>query len=486
MDPTERQSPREANPPAPVYPSAEDSVVRCIENQWVQLNDAQWSMLRSDRGVRERYNVYFRRYADDPNEEEFIRIDPTRGVRFLQLAGLARIGGLTFQVRPKFMSGDDWVQRLIRMAALSMFDPRGARTVSLLPGAMEGTFATQEFLDLVAAYFGAQLLAALETGPLWVYERHQADVHAVRGRLMAHKQLQRPPHAWMRFPCDYSALTAENALVRLLSHAAGELKRRSRLPAVRSLLGVAESRLPPPALLEHIHLGSHVTSRVPPQARAYAEPVRIAEELMRSRTRATPVVQETALKRSVGFLIDMWPCFQALVSVLLHRVAATNGWRHQAQSERPYAYRRSANGAPIGSRVRSTTPDDAIFADLGGGEECLLAADAKYKGRVAYADRADTVAKRALVDPGDFYQLLTSCIAHGTTRGLLVQPKPEDLPDAAGVERWTIAKVGPLARSVEVTLVRLDMRTLSDRQPLQRLEEQIANALAPSVPARRA
>ncbi|MFA9431440.1 hypothetical protein [Egicoccus sp. AB-alg2] len=389
-----------------------------------------------------------------------------RRVRFRGMAGIVSFGGGVIPVRPKFASGHDWLPALLKVAAL-IGRSRVRRAFSLIPGRLPASYLSPDFVDLVAWVFASDLMAALRDGPLMVYRGTVENRHALRGRLLVHRQTTQLPHQRHRLPCSFAEMSSDNEHVRLLAWSAHELMRRSQLASTRYALGQVIEALPQPQVDPTL---VDTLAPLPPGANHYAGPITIARELARVRSILSPAersITQGDHRRVASFLVDMARVFEGLVSGLYSAIARERGWSHSSQTQMLFAVRQS-EGA--GSNRRFLRPDDVIQTDLG----VSLTSDSKYHGRVSRDDEEYGVGRLA---PAVFYQLTSAMLARGTTCGLLVQPRVESLAsDVADLEEWHVDSA-LLGDTLKVVLVRLDLRVLTEDQGANTLRAKLAEGI---------
>ena len=109
-----------------------------------------------------------------------------------------------------------------------------------------------------------------------------------------------------------------------------------------------------------------------------------------------------------------------------------------------------------------------------------MVSDAKYKGW-SDAARSWPASRRAGVDPSDFYQVVSACLAFGTSAGLIVCPRVEELPPGVpGVENWRLdSRI--LEAPLRIGVVRLDCRSVDQGGWVSALEEQLRAAIGEMV-----
>lgn len=264
-------------------------------------------------------------------------------------------------------------------------------------------------------------------------------------------------------------MSPDNEYVRLLSWAAHEFMRRSRLSSTRYSLTQVIEALPPPQVSPTV---METSAPLPPGAGHYEAPVAIARELARSRSVMAPDENHGRLgqrRQVASLLIDMAVLFEGLVSALYSAIARERSWRHSVQAKTVFAVRQ---GSGEGANKRHLLPDDVIEARVR--DRLLLVSDSKYHGRAAVDNEGDADSR---LGPAVFYQLTSSMLARNAKCGLLVQPRIESLPpETPNLEEWRVNS-SLLEESLRVVLVRLDLRSIEEDQGFERLRDQLATGL---------
>lgn len=395
-------------------------------------------------------------------------------IRFSGVAGHVVLSNFTFHVRPKFMLEDNWMKRFVRLASLGLM--HAPNSVALLPGSVAAAAQNVVLADLLSNYFVSLLERAINDHPLWLYRRRQANRTYARGRLLVHRHALSPPHRKHTLPCAYSELTTDNQTVRLLRWACQVLESRCSFASSRRRLRSVLSRLPhvtrdgPPSLQQ--------LESLPPSAKTYREPVRIAAELLRTGAAGRAAEREGLSSSSMTTLaVSMKDSFEGLVSRLMEGAARELGMQHQRQHEITLARRTTKN---VGSPKRIAKPDDVLFSwhsHDAARRVYSLTVDAKYKGRLKRpSDRH--LMKQFRLSSEDFYQVVSASLASDSDAGLLIQPRVEDLPEeVAFSERWVVDQKAALREPLLIGVIQLDLELLTAFDDLILLRGQILEAL---------
>lgn len=324
----------------------------------------------------------------------------TQRIRVRHVGGWLRLGPLDLAVVPACVSEEHWLDTFVSWYVLA--SARNPTSVAYLSGRLALGSDQRALLELLALHFARVLRHALDEQPLAAYSRTRLRSEESRGRLLAERNARLLPHQLGALWYDRSTLAAPPAALRLLGWAVGWLRQRVTLRVVRQQLEGLAHDLPdveePPATTAPWRLTAGTA--------AYDEPLAIARELAltgRGARRPSPETR-AAGRPAASLLLNTYTAFEALVTAGWAELARSRGWRHNAQDTRTVASVVSGAGAVD----RETRIDDAVSTGSGAG---LLLSDSKYKTR---ADRG--------VSREDLYQLISTCLAHGVDRGLLVLP----------------------------------------------------------------
>jgi hypothetical protein len=389
----------------------------------------------------------------------YISVRPCHGntaeVTFRGIAGFVRIGRSTFRVAPKFVafnSSTEWEQVLSRM--MSQGGSRAARAVAILGQSVPAEAMRLGFVEPMARHFAVSLRAALGSYPLVLYHRRSEPLPFVKGRLLMGEKLRRGDHSHL-LPCNYSKLGRDNQLAALLKWAASQMRKLSKLRSTRAMLSAVEERLAEVTTPVAAHTVASL--RVPPGLPAYEPLVKIARDFFLARQGRGSGWSEGMS----GLLIRMPQFFEAFVSSVYRRTVF--GERMVAQDEFRFA-------VDLEGHERRVRPDDTLRG-ASDEEAVLIVSDAKYKGRATSPSRLATSLARE-----DLYQVVCTCLAAGTSRGLVVRPAVEGHP--CDEQRWVVESPLMDGAKVVVGVLFLDLTEPRDSQWSARLSKQVEGAIS--------
>lgn len=346
----------------------------------------------TDRRLRKDLPVGFGRLLDYDAASNRVK------ARFV--GGWLQLGELSLTIVPGCLPEDDWLAPF--MAWFSVAVRRRPSCARFLPGALGRDNTNTFVLDLLGLNFALQLRKAMAEQPLTAFVRERVRTSSTRGRLLTERNVRLLPHQMHALWYERSSLTVSEEHLRLLGWAAQWLRRRTSLQLSRDVLNHLMAELPdvdePP--LRAGHHGSRLTEG----AAAYAEPIAIAKALATGRRRLG-VSQRGESMATGGLVLNTYSAFEELVSGAWEKVARRRSWKHSDQDVRRLATVRQEDRT---LDPRETRIDDSIASPTGEG---LLLSDSKYKMR-PYDD----------VSRDNLYQMVSTCLAHGLERGLLVLP----------------------------------------------------------------
>jgi hypothetical protein len=199
-------------------------------------------------------------------------------------------------------------------------------------------------------------------------------------------------------------------------------------------------------------LTGHHGSRLTEGAAAYAEPIAIAEALATGRRRLG-VSQRGESMATGGLVLNTYSAFEELVSGAWDEVARRRSWQHSDQDVRRLATVRREDRT---LDPRETRIDDSIATPTGEG---LLLSDSKYKMRPD-----DDVSRENL------YQMVSTCLAHGLERGLLVLPHGPSARTTFDIPSQL------LTRPIAIAAVRVAMTGTTSNKLLDALADELQQA----------
>jgi 5-methylcytosine-specific restriction endonuclease McrBC regulatory subunit McrC len=316
------------------------------------------------------------------------------------VSGSLRIGQFIINVIPQFIyreSQQGWSEVLLNVAHRA-----GITGMYALPLGLLDFKSSPSFVDHVAATFAYYLQKAIASGVIRIYRTRRDHGNAVRGRVLLG---QNEIVALIRRPgvitYEEDILDANNALNELILLAGRRLLLGTRSPAVRALLSEA---------MEPVQSGASTPVRAPAhlpnlprQFGDYRIPLEIARAL---------VAGETALIASTGLpgaslLLSTHRVFERFAERSTVIAAGKLGLRASRQESVAY-------GVPDEGLALQTRPDILVSDERGA---AVLVIDAKYKFSRAPDGRPGAAS--------DYYQLLTSMIAHKVRRGMLLFPSSD-------------------------------------------------------------
>lgn len=379
------------------------------------------------------------------------------------LCGYVRVGCDEFLIIPKcFATGKDaagWGESVPAFLRLC----KGLTAADVIFTDDAAFSATNNLVEWWADFYSQKLWRALNTTPVLRYQAQVQALPYLRGTFSWPDQLREWGQGGHRVWSRYKHFRRDNPINQLLKWAALRLRvvssssrTRNRLDASLGLL--ADVSIDPPRRQQVNQL------YVPISLSVYREPLMIARNLYDARY---PSLNPGEIP-AAGLLINMPSAFEAFVDGIVReivdrRIVAGDRWLYWAQDQ-------SLLGESLdGGSDFFTRPDNAIAVGTDSSDrERGIVIDAKYKGSLLGSSRYEKP------QGSDFYQLIASCIARSWFRGAILSPALT--PGSALVPRkWRVAILGS---AFEFSHMRLDLRTLSDRDAVERLLTGVGDMLA--------
>ncbi len=326
------------------------------------------------------------------------------------IAGSVRVGATWIDVIPQFAARepDGWVEALLTI----MHRATAKRAFEIPFGAIAGRRLV-DFVDHISMTFANHLNEAYNSGLIRTYHSSVDSGRAVRGRLLTTPSaivavLRRPGIVTF----EETLLDERNDFNDLLLWAGNILLGLTRKARVRTVL---RSAIMP---LRNITVAPKDPPRrlapVPRQYGEYSVPLQIAEELLRGNVSGIKAVgvEGAALLVKTSSIYERF--VERSVSIAAAKLRLSS--RYQASVE---------YGSPQGAYPPLCTRPDVLVNKA---NAPLLVIDAKYKIVDDVMQRSGTA--------NDYYQVLTSMIAHKVRHGLLLFPTRSHLTDR--LQSWTV------------------------------------------------
>lgn len=364
-------------------------------------------------------------------------------LRVSGVAGTITLGRAVVDIRPKHVEAKDdssW------QTALAVMLDRASRRRVAFSRTRRLHFRARTFIDQLAMGFAMELDDATRHPEVRAYQSHREELGHLRGRLLVSEQLRSSllkPH---RLVCEVDELSADNPINRLLHWAVQQLEALATQPSVRRELSVQGARLP--AVTQPVKAPSRLSFALPRQYHHYGGAVDLATAFARGLTS----LHGASNIGGAGFLVGTERLFESFVErSLATALVGGGGWGVTGQE-------RSLFATPVGSLAHRQSPyyskpDNVVRR---GGAVALLI-DAKYK---RFRDATDESAPDRPSN-GDLYQMAAACVAHDSSKALLVYPRMSDAdpgPDWTPVW-WRVDFAGV---ALHIGAVTVPLRMLAD------------------------
>lgn len=285
-------------------------------------------------------------------------------------------------------------------------------SVIYFTGASAVASADNSFIDCIAQYYLDNLAFALGKLPILVYRQREEERSSLKGKILIQKELQSPVRNGKTW-CRYKALDRDNQYNALLKWCCeyfeqnvGSRNLKCRLRQMAGTLAGDGDALSVAAVRP---------MRLPRNFDAYKEPFSIAKDFFLYNSQTARL--RTDGRNICGYVINMATAFENIVCYYAERFSLKNQMLHVAQADAPLATADNGN-ANMNYHIR---PDDMLVKD---GYKLVL--DAKYKHMTGNEKPSRE----------DFYQMVSSCIAHGTDEAILMYPGVGISDDYSG--SWTV------------------------------------------------
>jgi 5-methylcytosine-specific restriction enzyme subunit McrC len=438
-------------------------VVTLVENEWrswgealdgtgVDLDDARNAVERSRDAIRRKLKL-----RTDPFT--FRASGRKIEVRASGIAGSVVVGGVGFEVVPKFMPVGNDLQSW-SLTAVTLAHYVHGRHSALLP--VKGRqWARHRLVDLLGMAFADAVERGLEDQVIHTYRVNEETSPVLRGRLNLSRQLRGCFHRPHLLECDVDQLDAENPFNDVLKWAATVLSRSTYQTSLRARLIRLSEILPgnadKSASRRHVHL------RPPPQFRVWSEALELARFLATGY--ALPV--GGGVNDGYSLIFNMERVFERFIEVLLRRSLrqfAEGAFSTESQVWSPYATPSDPQGRQLYCR-----PDNVVTRQA----SPVLLVDAKYKMLEEIVGLGDL--KQRTPQGPDVYELIVGMVARKCSAGLLVYPKIASPSGGEGrLRSWYVDVFG---KRLHVATLPVDLLSLNAPSAFSRIETRLANAV---------
>lgn len=336
-------------------------------------------------------------------------------VRFNGIAANIRLNDTELIVKPKVTNAEGKsVDELMRTLYLRILKTCKANLNSVIYFTSMSTenISDDTFVDCIAQYYMDRLYFAMQKLPIVVYYQREEKRSSIKGKILIQKELQNPIRDGKTW-CRYKMLSKDNQYNALLKwccdYFADNVSSKSLRYKLRQISNALEGNF------SELTMNSVRTMRLPRNFDAYREPFNIAKEIFLYNSQTTKLSSDS--KNICGYVINMETAFENIVCYYADRFTLKKQLLHVPQADTVLASSDKGR-SDMDFHIR---PDDLIIK---GNEKLVM--DAKYK----YVSGSDKPTR------DDFYQMVSSCIAHGTDEAVLIYPSTE--VDDAYSESWTL------------------------------------------------
>ena len=276
------------------------------------------------------------------------------------------------------------------------------------------TITDDTFIDCVAQYFLERLTFAVQKLPIVVYYQREEKRSAIKGKILIQKELQSPIRDGKTW-CRYKMLSRDNLYNALLKwcceYFASNVSSKSLRYKLRQMAASLEGNV------DELTVNTVRPMRLPRNFDAYREPFSIAKEIFLYNNQTTKLKADS--KNICGYVINMETAFENIVCYYADRFSLKKQILHIPQADILLA-KADSGASEMDFHIR---PDDLLVKG-----ENKLVLDAKYK----YVTGKDKPSR------DDFYQMVSSCIAHETSEAILIYPSTDVSENYS--ESWTLDK----------------------------------------------
>lgn len=274
------------------------------------------------------------------------------------------------------------------------------------------TITDDTFVDCVAQYYLEKLTFAMQKLPIVFYYQKEEKRAAIKGKILIQKELQNPIRDGRTW-CRYKILSMDNQYNALLKwcceYFASNVGSKSLRYKLKQKADALEGNV------DELTATNVRRMRLPRNFDAYRDPFSIAREIYLYNTQTTKLRSENS--NICGYVINMETAFENIVCYYAERFSLKKQLLHVSQADILLAT--ADNGrSDMDFHIR---PDDLLIKG-----DYRLVMDAKYK----YVSGTNKPSR------DDFYQMVSSCIAHKTNEAILIYPSTDNIDTYS--ESWTM------------------------------------------------
>lgn len=335
-----------------------------------------------------------------------------RSIKFSSIAGVLSLRNMEIEIMPKFYNEDDlWRENLFAMISWA----NSSRIEAQKSGNMK--YANRSMYDHIGRLYAEELEYALRKEPILTYRSTEDHSRFLRGRILISEEvrhiLSAPGIVWY----ERDALDYENEYNFILKWCADFLFHHCKSKLIKNRLRIIREAIPATANYYSIP----VLSKLPPQYAHYAKVIEIANNVALGAS-----MQHSKFGTvGYGYIVDTEVIYEKFIERILKSLQdIRSDFACQAQVSIPFAV--SSDGK---MPAYYTRPDNRIL-NL---EKPEVLIDAKYK------DNFKTGTRKKPIN-SDVYQMFSSLVAHGCTKGILISPC--DIDEKEGSQYWNVDNNG--------------------------------------------
>ena len=364
------------------------------------------------------------------------RVAGKRRIKINSIAGILSLKDLEIEIMPKFYNDDDrWRENLFTMISWA----NSGRIEAQRSNNMQ--YASRNMYDHIGRLYAEELEFALRKEILRSYRSVEDCSRFLRGRLLLNQEVQHvlatPGIVWY----EHDVYDHENEFNYLLKWCAEFLFNRCHSRLIKNKLREVGDRIPTTKGYYNIP----ITSKLPVQYGHYAKAVEVANNV----ARGSSMQHGKQGYDGYGYIVDTEVIYEKFIEKILSSLREyKKDYLSQAQVSLHFAI---AEDKKMPSYY--TVPDNKI--QINGRTELLI--DAKYKDNFKAGTRKKPV-------NSDVYQLFSSLVAHGCTRGILISPC--DVEEKEGARYWSINNNG---KAYYVSSLCINLKDISTKKNIDDL-----------------
>ncbi|MCM1175192.1 MAG: McrC family protein [Blautia sp.] len=367
-----------------------------------------------------------------------------RCIKFIGIAGILSLKSIEIEIMPKFYREDNcWRENLFTMISLAESGRIEAQRSKNM------RYTSRNVYDHVGMLYVDEMEQALRKESIHSYRSIKESSRYLRGHILLSEELRSVVSHPGIICYERDVLEQENEFNYLLSWCVDYLLVHCKSKVVKRQLGAVKDRLPN----VHGRYNIPVLSKLPPQYEHYANAVKTANNV----ALGASMQHSRGGGVGYGYIVATEVIYEKFIERILKSIKEhRKEFSSEAQTSVVFA-----NSMHEKMPSYYTVPDNKIIIN---GEPGLLI-DAKYK------DNFKTGSRKKPIN-SDVYQLFSSLVSHGCSKGILLSPC--DLDEDESARYWSIDNDG---KQYIICSLCVNLRDISNKKAIDDFRNRLIESI---------